>query len=524
MQNENKQTKKGFFGGIKRFFGGDVDVSTEEIGRDASNGEGGGFMVDDQLAYYAYNQPTREVRISKYERIKNLESDGIISSAVSLLVTAALGGHETTGDVVFIEKNPDITPEQEKIIVDLQQSLLPILNEVIYSIAYIGAMYGDSYARLHIKKGEGVQSVMVNELTHPTKIVPYERGGASVGFYLLGTTTSNNHLEDKSRRVLNIMQMARFKMPRTVLVDEHKAVGGLRGNRLMEELLADDISDAPVRASNVGGSLITEAVQRAYANYSLTLTGMTMQRLIDSLDEKILSFSADGDSKSYERFKKSLENIFKRSKAVADAVVNGTQQERQAALLTRVNHFVPVSSDGRQTISDTGTGGSRRTSGTPTVEDVMTNARLLAGALGVDLSLLGFADQLAGGLGEGGFFRTSAQAAERARIIRSSSSDFIEQVIEAHIAAKYGRFYDKKDKFWQVNFFGSLSAFESEKRDTMNTAMGAGAQLVQTIQMLKDMGMSRGAMKVFLVRQMMVDEDLAETYTDFEKAPAEEGA
>lgn len=518
MQTENKQVKKGFFSRIQRLFGGDVDVVTEEIRSDVSHGVGGGFIIDDQMAYHANNIPTREVRFNKYERIKNLEADGIISSAISLLVTAALGGHETTGDVVFIEQKPNATAEQKKIITDLQQSLLPMLNEVMYSICCVGATYGDSYARLHIKKGEGVQSIMHNELTHPTKIVPYERGGANVGYYLLGASSGNN--QDKSRCVLNTMQMARFKMPRT-LQDDHKSLGGLRGHRFMDELLADDVGDAPVRASNVGGSLITEAVQRAFANYSLTITGMTMQRLVDSIDEKIISFSADGDSKSYERFKRSLENIFKRSKDVADKVVNGTQEERQRALLTRVNHFVPVSSDGRQSISDTGTSGSRRTSVT-TIEDVMINARLLAGALGVDLSMLGFADQLAGGLGEGGFFRTSAQAAERARIIRTSCSDFVEQVIEAHIAAKYGKFFDKKDRPWQVNFFGSLSAFESEKRDTMNTAMGAGMTLVQSIQMLKDMGMSRKSIKIFLVRQMMVDEELADTYTDFEATQNEE--
>jgi len=33
-----------------------------------------------------------------------MESDAICSNALSLLVTSALGGHETTGDIVFIEK------------------------------------------------------------------------------------------------------------------------------------------------------------------------------------------------------------------------------------------------------------------------------------------------------------------------------------------------------------------------------------------------------------------------------------
>ena len=39
-----------------------------------------------------------------YEKWMRMEADPIISSAISVLVTAALGGHETTGDIVFIEK------------------------------------------------------------------------------------------------------------------------------------------------------------------------------------------------------------------------------------------------------------------------------------------------------------------------------------------------------------------------------------------------------------------------------------
>ena len=141
---------------------------------------------------------------------------------------------------------------------------------------------------------------------------------------------------------------------------------------------------------------------------------MTTQRLIDSMDEAIFTYSIDGDLKNRETFKKSLENIFKRSKAMVEKVAHGTQDERNRALLTRVRHLVPVSMDGRQSINDTATGGSKRAGGNTSIEDGVTNARHLAGALGVNLSLHGFGDQMADGLGEGGFFRTSAQVAERA--------------------------------------------------------------------------------------------------------------
>jgi hypothetical protein len=57
-------------------------------------------------------------------------------------------------------------------------------------------------------------------------------------------------------------------------------------------------------------------------------------------------------------------------------------------------------------------GGAPGRAATISIEDVMLHARMLAGALGVDLSMLVFADQLSGGAWRGGFFRVSAQAAD----------------------------------------------------------------------------------------------------------------
>lgn len=515
---EKKPVKKGLISGLKRFFGGNVDVVEDEILEDY---KANGFLVNDFYSYGS-NIAYLENRAQQYETLRQLEGDGVISSALGLLVTAALGGHETTGEVVFIEKKPDITPQQEKMLDEIKAELEPLINRVIWSGCYEGVVYGDSYARLFVEPHKGVQSVMTNEITHPTRIVPYERAGLTVGYYLSGANTLGKQ-RDAAKMVLNALQMARFKMPRTTLNDEFETINMMMAQKVVDEITADKVDDAPVRPSRIGGSLITPAVQNAYKNYSITLSAMTTQRLIDSMDEAIFTYSIDGDLKNRETFKKSLENIFKRSKYMAEKVANGTQDERNRALLTRVRHLVPVSMDGRQSINDTATGGSKRAGGNTSIEDVMTNARLLAGALGVDLSLLGFADQMAGGLGEGGFFRTSAQVAERARVIRASATDFVEQIIQAHIVAKYGAFFDNADKFWDVNFFGSIAALEAEKRDSMNIAMSAGATMIQTLQQAKDMGMSKDAMKLFLTRQMMVDEDLAEVYVNFEAPPQDEG-
>ena len=142
---------------------------------------------------------------------------------------------------------------------------------------------------------------------------------------------------------------------------------------------------------------------------------------------------------------------------------------------------------GRQHADDDvgpGNGGQTGRAATISIEDVLLHARLLSGALGVDLSMLGFADQLSGGLGEGGFFRVSAQAAERARVIRVALAEFFNHVIDIHTMRRYGVVFSPTERPWVINFFGSISALESEKQRTRADSMNAGMLLVQSLPYL----------------------------------------
>lgn len=62
-----------------------------------------------------------------------MESDPIVSAAVKLLVTSALGGHETSGGIVFIEKKADIigkSRQLEQVVDQISARLLPIFNKI----------------------------------------------------------------------------------------------------------------------------------------------------------------------------------------------------------------------------------------------------------------------------------------------------------------------------------------------------------------------------------------------------------
>ena len=63
-----------------------------------------------------------------------------------------------------------------------------------------------------------------------------------------------------------------------------------------------------------------------------------------------------------------------------------------------------------------------------------------------------------------------------------------------------------------MNYFGSISALEKEKQQTRMEAMSAGATLVQTMQMLKELGADKEIMENFLTQTMMLDEDQAKLF------------
>ena len=140
----------------------------------------------------------------------------------------------------------------------------------------------------------------------------------------------------------------------------------------------------------------------------------------------------------------------------------------------------------------------------------MFHARLLAGALGIDLSMLGFADLLSGGLGDGGFFRTSAQAAERSRIIRTALTDFFDSIVDLHTFSKHGWVFEDGERPYVINFYGSISALEAEKQEKQEKATNALALLTQTLMQLKELGLSEDATAAMLEKIGNMDEEMSE--------------
>ena len=428
-----------------------------------------------------------------YDKWSSMEADPVVSTALLLLVTSALGGHETSGDLVFIEKTPAAKKDKRMgaLADEIAADLTPLFNRVAFQMAYTGAVFGDSYARIY-SDATGVIDLYTDEMVRPPLVQPFERGSRTAGYAIY---TGPRNFER-----LDVSQMARMKMPRTQWVPQH----GVVEKSLRLAISEDEVSSLPIMPAMVGGSLVYNG-EEAYDNLTSTLLGLVSQRWKGSLDHRIVGIQlADATLEQQERFTKSVVDMYTSvKKIVAEAIKNGTPiTESITSILPMWNEkqLINLSSQDKSGVQ------------TITIEDVMLHARLLAGAIGVDLSMLGFADQLSGGLGDGGFFRVSAQAAERARIIRVALAEFFNDVIDIHTLRRYGIVFKASERPWTINFYGSISALESEKQRTKADAMNAGMLMAQAMQMMKDMGATKEIMSEFLAKTMMMDEDQAQLF------------
>lgn len=442
-----------------------------------------------------------------YEKWMRMEADPIISSAISVLVTAALGGHETTGDIIFIEKKPIAreNAELEKMVDEIAADLSPLFNQIAYTMAFTGAIYGDAYARIYLDE-RGVIALLTDEMVRPQLVQPFERGGKTIGFAV--------SVGDRNFERLDITQMARMKMPRTQWIPQF----GVVEKSLRLGITEDDLTKAPILPSMVGGSFLYRA-EEPYDNLYFSLLGLVGQRWMDSIDEQMLMVNtANMTQDQRSKLLGSVIQMLTRSKELAeDAVKSGRP------VLSRIRHLIPISNEKQAPTLTPAGGGAGRTSPI-TIDDVMLHARLLAGSLGVDLSMIGFADQMSGGLGEGGFFRVSAQAAERARVIRTSLEAFFDSVINIHTLKRYKRVFSYQEKPWDVNFYSTISALEAEKQRTRLDAVNSGSLLAQTIQLVKDMGADKEFMETFLCKTMQLDEDQAKLYAKIvDQKPQQDG-
>lgn len=452
------------------------------------------------LGTYDTKDTIKRDRKSILTRWQQMLRDPTIAAAVNLHVTAALGGHESRGDVIFmspadrIRKRTIRSKQLKKMIEKEAQILAPMLNEIAFTLCRNAVGMGDGFMRVYGQTGVGITKLLCNEYTEPQNIQAYEQGGRTVGFHVL----EYDELEIKPIAKLNNVQMVRMKMARYGTVPQFRLKRWMSESNMAE----DNINNLPIVPSQVGGSILYDA-ESAWESVQLVLSALTSQQIADSVKQAFLTIDVSNMPPDQQKKYKAglIKTLQKHSDKVKEAFSGGD------AIYATQYHALPVWGD-KQVLNPMGDISQRNAP--LNTELLMMHVRRMTGALGMDMSLLGWADMLAGGLGDGAAFHTSAQVMQKSVHIRQAFTKTMIQVVNIHFGYKYGITFSEQDLPFKFEFYSDMSAASTEQLNNKQTRANMLAMYGSAIAQLKDLNLSHEANQLLLTDIAGMDDHEAE--------------
>ncbi|OTG87874.1 hypothetical protein [Acinetobacter sp. ANC 3813] len=456
------------------------------------------------LGTYETEGLKRRDRKSIYTAYKVMMQDPTIHAALNLLVAAALGGHESRGEIVFINPSDEVTGEGKRanelrnMVMKEAPYLQSLLNKNVFTLCRNAIGHGDGYMRVYPKSGVGISHVICNEQLDPPLIQAYERAGRTVGFHVLEI----NNMEIRKISELSTHQILRMKMQRTQPLPQFRMDNILTPQLLQE----DDLDKVGVIPSPVGGSFL-QAVEEPWTSWALNFTALNTQQIADSVNHQLLTLDMSGMPEDSRRvYKKGLQETIQKQQEKTRKALQGGKEIYE----THYTLF-PVYGE-KQLLSPLGNFTQR--TAPMSLDLVMTHLKRGIGALGLDLSLVGWMELISGGLGDGGAFHTSAQVATLSVLIRQALTETLNQFCIMHFAYKYGVIYDEKNLPFKIEFYSDISAAATEALNNKNTRANTATLTASAIQIIKDLGMCKDANMYFLDELMGIDQIKAQTIAD----------
>ncbi|MFA2962580.1 hypothetical protein KWF73_04730 [Acinetobacter pittii] len=447
----------------------------------------------------ANKKRTRKEIFTKWERMLRFAP---IAEGMGIHVSAALGGDSYSGQQVFITPAQRLKkangPAAEKIKKQLDERrdvMEKLINKYLSKLARDAISFGDSYARIYGKKENGVIDLLCNEYTYPPLIQPFEQGSKTVAFYCLDPRNWQ-----KTITKLNTIQMVRFKMPRMSNIAQYELVETGLVTKMLE---GDDPDELPILPAHLGGSFLYE-IEEVYDDVILALASMNSQQIADTVNQMFLTINMSGMPPAQRQaYVRALEGLLKNHETyVRDALSGGE------AVWNTAFHMLPVF-DEKQVLNPVGDIKAQRSSPI-NIEQFMINVRLLMGGIGLDPSMVGWADMLTGGIGEGGAFHTSAQIMRRSQDIRTAVTEGINQILHLDWGFAFNEQFEPKDYPWQVEYYTNQTAAATEEISNAQSRMNTTLLKTQVITALKETNLDVETMAYILERDAGMKYDEAQ--------------
>lgn len=446
-------------------------------------------------------------RLQRYAILEEMAKSPTCSAALNIHIGHALAPNKKTGMAFSIVARDLSDKEGVARAEELERDLGNMVNKHLPSLAMIMAIFGVAYVRPYAKTGVGITSLENSYYSLPYFIQEFFKGDQLVGFggdYVLSP-------DNYTRTLSTPWTLVAMKNPYWTPTRNIQPIAtGNRGYTLLSEETDKEIAET----QNYGTSFLEHAYE-PFLNLVGALNALKATRYNAAKIDRLIALTTNTlDPVVGANYTRSVTQTLKRhSENLQKKAINGN------TMPTVMNHVIPVMGDGKNGITiDTQSIPADITG----IEDVMFHLRQLCSALGIDSTMLGWADQMAGGLGEGGWIQTAIQAALRAQWIRQAAQEMIYRLIDIHLAFKYGKVYPENDRPYLVQFNSMNTAIqeeESRELDARANFVTLMVQIMDAIQGNTKLADNDTFMRYLFSEQLKMDNDtLDKMLTEFKKS------
>ena len=419
------------------FFGAPGDMLTDPAAITSPQG-----MEDQPLGLLPIN------RLARYPVFLAMAADPTIDSALKMHLSHALAAKSDTGEIISIESTSE---KDDPITLDLRNTFKETINKNCMSWAYNAALYGVWFCRIYGQPGKGVELIRSDYYTQPQFTRMYERAGQIAGY-------SSAWQRDFAKGHIELMPPWTFIPFRIPFWKIQSDIEPIRADGRDFDIQREDFqTESIVESQNYGQSLV-ETAFGPWLDLQEAIISLNMSRKNAARLERLIGVNTG---------KLSPQRAAQYMNTISSQLLR-TQRQRAAQSLKRgfpqtiINHLVPIWGDGKGRLE------VNTIEGNPNIEglaDVQFHINRLGSALGIDPSLLGFGENLSGGLGDGGFFRVSILAAIRANMLRRAVVSGLETLFDIHVAMKFNKVFLPGEKPWRIVFNSVSSALDREEGD-----------------------------------------------------------
>ncbi|QUM78735.1 hypothetical protein HWV00_20910 (plasmid) [Moritella sp. 24] len=385
-------------------------------------------------------------RSAKYAILQGMSQDPSLSEGLDMHLSHALSPDRRTNRSF---KLVSTAPEHDKLVAEQNARLVPKMNNGLVAWAKVMCIFGTNYVRPYCKEGVGITHFQSDYWTMPNFVRKYEKSGLLAGY------TSQHMRKEQSSAVYLAPPWSLLELKIPFFQPNFNIEPNNYDGKLYS--LFDDVHHrTPLESQDYGTSLL-EYCYEPYCDFKESLASLLASRRNASRIDRFITTQLDNlDPVAAVNYINLLSQQMKSDMEYTES------KHRKAGTRPLINNsIIPVQggSKGGTTIDTQSTDPNIQY-----LEDIILHLKRMCSALGIDLSLLGWADTMSGGIGDGGFLQTSIQAARRATWIRQACETLINNAVELDFWYRYKKVLPAgQEKPWRVQFYSLNNAIEEQE-------------------------------------------------------------